>query len=59
MSSVDQANVLKAHAVLQCLCVEVAGEPRVETASSQNIVTNHCEESRKGLTEGLGKIHTS
>ena len=34
-------------------CVEVAGEPKDGDGLIPNIVTNLCEVSRKGLTEGL------
>ena len=59
--SFEQAKVFKAHAVPQGLCanlinaLKVAGESarRMETVSSESIVTNLGKESRQGLTDGL------
>ena len=58
--SVNQAKVCKAHAVPQGLCGNLinalkllANQPEDGDGLTQNIVTNLCEVSRKGLTEEL------
>ena len=58
--SVNQAKVFKAHAVPQGLCGNLinalkllANQQEDGGDLKQNIVTNLCERSRKGLTEGL------
>ena len=58
--SIDQAKVFKAHAVPQGLCGNlvnalklVANQQEDGDGLIQNIVTNLCEVSRKGLAEGL------
>ena len=55
--SVNQAKVLKAHAVPQGLCgnlinvlMLLANQQEGGDGLTQNIVTNLCEVSRKGLT---------
>ena len=58
--SVNQANVFRAHAALQGLCGNLmnalkllANQQENGDGLTQNIVTNPCEGSRKGLTNGL------
>ena len=58
--SVDQAKVFRAHAVPQSLYGNLisalkllANQQEDADGLIQNIVTNLCEESRKGLTNGL------
>ena len=58
--SVDQAKVIRAHAVPQGLCGNLvdalqllANQQEDGDGFVQNIVTNLCEESREGLTNGL------
>ena len=58
--SIDQAKVFNAHAVPQGLCANsinalklLANQQEDGDGLIQNIVTNLCKESRKGLTEGL------
>ena len=58
--SVNQANVFRAHAVLQGLCGNLinalkllANQQEDGGGLTQNIVAKLCEGSRKGLTEGL------
>ena len=58
--SVDQAKVFRAHAVPLGLCANLinalkllANQEEDGDGLTQNIVTNLCEERRKGLTEGL------
>ena len=58
--SVNQAKVLKAHAVPQGLCGSLINALKLLAIQQedgdgliQNIVTNVGEESRQGLTEGL------
>ena len=60
---VNQAKVFEAHAVLQGLCGNLinvlkllANQQEDGDGLIQNIVTNLCEGSRKGLTEGLRKF---
>ena len=57
--STNQAKVFRAHAVLQGLCGDLinalkllANQQEDRERLIHNIVTNVCEESRKGLTEG-------
>ena len=64
--SVNQAKVFKTHATPQGLCANLinalkllANQQEDGDGLIQNIVTNLGEGSRKGLTEGLRKIHTS
>ena len=61
--SVNQAKVFKAHAVPQGLCGNLinalkllANQQEDGESLIQNIVTNLCEVSRKGLAEGLGNF---
>ena len=61
--SVNQAKVFKAYAVPQGLCGNLinalkllANQQEDGDGLIQNIVTNFCEGSRKGLTEGLREI---
>ena len=58
--SVNQAKVFKAHAAPQCPCENLinalmllANQQGDGDGLTQNIVTNLCEVSRKGLTEGV------
>ena len=57
--SIELAKVFKAHAVLQGLCGNLMNALKLLVNQqedgdglTQNIVTNFCEVSRKGLTEG-------
>ena len=59
----EQAKVFRAHAVPQDLCGNLinalkllANQQEDGDGLIQNIVTNLCEGSRKGLTEGLGDL---
>ena len=61
--SVHQAKVFKAHAAPQGLCGNLISAPKLLANQQedgdgllQNIVTNFCEGSRKGLTEELRKF---
>ena len=61
--SVNQAKVFKAYAVPQGLCGNLinalkllANQQEDGDGLIQNIVTNFCEGSRKGLTKGLREI---
>ena len=61
--SVNHAKVLKAHAVPQGLCGDLvnalkllANQQEDGDGFIQNIVTNLCEVSRKGLAEGSGEF---
>ena len=55
--SVDQAKVFKAHAVPQGLCGNPINALKLlADGLIQSIVTNLCEVSRQGLTEGLRKF---
>ena len=63
---VNQAKVFKVRAVPQGLCGNLINALKLLTNQEedgdgliQNIVTNLCEGSRKGLREGLRKNHTS
>ena len=57
--SVNQAKVFRAHAVPQGLCANLINALKLLANQQdgdgpiQNIVTNLCERSRKGLTNGL------
>ena len=64
--SVNQAKVFKAHAVPQGLCANLINASKLRANQQedgdgliQNIVTNLGERSRKGLTEGVERTHTS